>query len=94
MDDVTDENVFRLIQTERPEAATFVANDQSYYIEDIDGNEYVRNGYCVFTSHHLAIMKEINENSSVPSLVLPLIRVKVCELIEEDFDDENEGFVD
>jgi len=62
-------------QVEDPDA--FPANP--YYFQDVEGNEFFAEGYLIFTSHHVAVM-ENTDNGPVVGLLLPLSRVKVCEL--------------
>lgn len=57
--------------------------DNNYVIEDIDGKEYFARGFMVFTPHHCAIMADFGMGA-VPLLVVPLVRVKVAEMAEED----------
>lgn len=40
-------------------------------------------GFCVFTSHHIAIMRDFGE-SPVPVLVVPLTNVYSSELVQPD----------
>lgn len=54
-----------------------------YIIEDIDGNVYGAEGYLIFTSQHVCIM-ESTEDGAIPSVMIPLIRLKVVELTEDD----------
>lgn len=55
----------------------------SYCVTDIDGIEWYAEGFLVFTPHHVAIMAS-TDKGAIPSLVLPIGRVKAAEM----FDDE------
>lgn len=54
-----------------------------YIVEDIDGTTFPAEGFLVFTSAHVAVMRE-TEKGAIPVLVVPLDRVKCAELFEED----------
>ena len=54
-----------------------------YIIEDIDGNVYGAEGYLIFTSQHVCIMENVGEGA-IPSVMIPLSRLKVVELAEDD----------
>lgn len=61
-----------------------------YVVVDMDDQEYVVNGFLIFTSQHLAIMRNSGDGA-IPVLVLPLNRVKLAVLDEED---DSEGDVE
>lgn len=46
-----------------------------YTIVDIDGIEWYATGFCIFTTSHIAIMKETPQGAT-PILVVPLNRVR------------------
>lgn len=50
-----------------------------YIIVDFDGNEFPGAGFLIFTSAHVAIMKD-NGSGAIPIVVVPLDRVKVAAL--------------
>lgn len=54
-----------------------------YVIVDNDGNEFFAAGFVIFTPHHLAIMRDQGQGP-VPVLVMPIGNVRVCELYEDD----------
>lgn len=54
-----------------------------YVIIDIDDQEYYAEGYLLFTSQHVCIMKTTNKGP-VAALMLPLHRVKVSETLTEE----------
>lgn len=47
-----------------------------YVIVDIDDIEYDCEGYLIFTTHHVCIMEEGDENGPVTALMIPMSRVK------------------
>lgn len=53
-----------------------------YIITDIDNQEFAATGFLIFTSHHLAIMRD-NGKGAIPIMVFPIDRVKVAELYED-----------
>lgn len=54
-----------------------------YVIHDIDDMEWFANGFCIFTTSHIAIMKE-TPHGATPVLVVPLHRVKAVFSDDED----------
>lgn len=70
---------FGQIQGGKPAEDPDAIPDNPYYFQDIEGNEFFAEGYLIFTSHHVAVM-ENTDNGPVVGLLLPLSRVKVCEL--------------
>jgi hypothetical protein len=77
-----DDNIFSLHQGGK------AANDEErlpqneYVITDCDGDEYYGNGFVIFTTHHVAIMKD-DGKGAIPVIVIPLGRVKACEAVVE-----------
>lgn len=57
-----------------------------YILEDIDGNQFPAEGFLIFTSQHVAIMRDTGKGA-VPVMVVPLNRLKVAELFEDDEED-------
>lgn len=77
-------NIFRIVQggaTEEPSSDDLPVNH--YVITDIENDEFFGTGFLVFTSQHVAVMKE-TPKGAIPALVVPLNRVKSAELIEDD----------
>lgn len=62
----------------------------TYAIETVDGDVFINDGFCIFTAQHVAIMRELGDNASIPVLVIPLSQVKVLQLLEDEFDEESE----
>lgn len=54
-----------------------------YVIEDINGNLHYAEGFLLFTSHHVAVMRDIGAGA-LPILVMPLDKVFAAELVEDD----------
>lgn len=54
-----------------------------YVIIDVDGREFYGEGFLIFTSQHVAIM-EPRGDQAVPAIVVPLARVVVAELDDDD----------
>lgn len=86
---MSDDNVFRFGQIKggkdgggpEEEEPGIPVND--YVISDVDGEEFYATGFLIFTSHHLAIMRD-DGKGAIPVLVLPINRVKAAEIYEED----------
>lgn len=57
--------------------------EHTYAILDVDGEEWLNHGFLIFTSHHVAIMRE-TEDGAIPVFIIPLGRVKVAEMVAED----------
>lgn len=57
----------------------------NYVVLDADNEQFFGSGFMIFTSHHLAIMRDEGDGA-VPVLVLPISRVKAAELVEDDED--------
>jgi len=74
-------NIFKFgaIDGDKPDDSEFPQNE--YVILDIDDEEWVSTGFLVFTSHHVAIMQSIKgKDGAIPTLVLPINRVKAAGL--------------
>ena len=65
--------------------------ENNYIITDIDNEEFFGTGFLIFTPHHCAIMKDFGKGA-VPVLVIPLIRVKASEIVEDDEENEEIPF--
>lgn len=59
----------------------------NYLIIDVDGYEYEGVGFVIFTTHHVAIMRD-DGKGAVPVVVVPLGRVRCCEIIDDEVEDE------
>lgn len=91
MDETEDKNVFRILDGGKERSVTAITPDEDvipqnpYVITDIDNDEYVAEGFLLFTSQHMAVMRD-NGKGALPVLVIPLGRVKSAELVEDDDD--------
>lgn len=54
-----------------------------YAVITMSGQEFYATGFCIFTSHHIAIMRD-DGDGAVPVLVVPLNNVAAVELVEDD----------
>jgi len=81
-----DDNIFQFgaIAGGKDDEPKFPSND--YVIIDIEDHEWYATGFLLFTPHHLAIMKTTSFGG-IPSLVLPIGRVKAAELAEDGQED-------
>jgi hypothetical protein len=61
----------------------YVTND--YVITDIHNVEFFATGFLIFTSQHVAIMRE-SDKGALPIFLMPLDKVHSVELIEDDDD--------
>lgn len=94
MDNEENKNIFRLVPggvTEEPsqKEETLPVNAYVIYTSDTHNEpvELFAEGFLVFTSQHVAVMRE-QTNGAIPVLVVPLDRVLYTELVE-DIDDED-----
>lgn len=83
---MTDDNIFRFgtVQGGKQEAEDkdeFPA--YPYVITDIDDEEYLYEGYLIFTSHHVCVMED-SPKGPVTGFMIPMIRVKNVALLDED----------
>lgn len=93
-DETKDDNVFRFgsIQggkTEDTDADALPINE--YVIVTHNGEEHFAEGFLLFTSQHIAVMRETPEGA-LPVLVVPLVQVVFAQLVEDD--DGSEVFDD
>jgi hypothetical protein len=88
----TKKNVFKILDGGKPQVTpepTPEISENDYVIVDTSGNEHYATGFLLFTSHHVAIMRE-QGNGAIPVLVMPLSQVQVAELDEDDDDFDEE----
>lgn len=84
MDDENNVFQFGTIQggkANEPKEKEFPTNP--YVIVDIDDHEWEFDGYLIFTSQHIAIMEEGDENGPVTAFMMPIGRLKFVSLIED-----------
>lgn len=80
------DNVFRFGTVTGGKGTSEAAADDGiptnkYVITDIDHEEYFAEGFLIFTSHHLAVMRDFGKGA-VPILVLPINRVAASEICD------------
>ena len=78
-----DNNIFRLVSEQAPAAEDTTVPVYDYFIVDTDGNEHFASGFLLFTSQHIAIMRD-TDKGALPVFVIPLGNVKFAELAEDD----------
>lgn len=82
------DNVFNLVPGTKGEDDSKLPVNR-YYITNIDGQEYPAEGFLIFTSQHVAVMRDFGDGA-IPVLVMPLSQLKVTELVEDDNEDDDE----
>lgn len=79
---MNNDNIISLVPTTKDgDDDSFPTN--AYVITDVEGTDFYAEGFAIFTSHHIAIMRD-SGNGPIPVLVLPLLRVKAAELMEDE----------
>lgn len=84
---MSNDNVFTLHQGEKKSELP----SYPYVVEDIDGLVFSEEGFLVFTSQHVAVMRDTGETGAIPVLVVPLNRVRYA-AIDEEVDEEDPIF--
>lgn len=64
--------------TTAPEVPTY-----TYAVTDIDGTEFLYDGFLIFTVQHVAVMRPQGDGA-VPLFVMPLHRLKNAEIVEDE----------
>jgi hypothetical protein len=77
------DNIFQLISKTPETAEPDEPLDFDYVIIDRQGNEHYHSGFLLFTSQHIAVMRE-TPKGALPVFVIPLDQVYLAELIEDD----------
>lgn len=80
-----EDNVFRLVpggNGQGPKSEEEKLPTAHYTIEDIEGEFFSEVGFCIFTTSHVAIMKETPQGAT-PVLIVPLHRVKAAYIDDE-----------
>lgn len=54
-----------------------------YSLITMENEEYQATGFLIFTPQHVAVMRD-DGKGAIPILVMPLISLRVAELIEDD----------
>ena len=80
-----DTNIFKVIQGggKTDDTKTEVYD---YEIEDLDGNVFNALGFLIFTTQHVAIMRD-EGSGPIPVLIVPLGLVKAASLVDEELDE-------
>lgn len=56
----------------------------TYVLINHDGEEFVDEGYLIFTAQHVAVMRDLGDIGSVPATVMPLTEVKIVQVVNDD----------
>lgn len=81
--DKDNDNIFTLVNGNKADAADETLPENEYCITTTSGSTYYATGFLVFTSQHVAIMKDIGKGA-IPAMVVPLSIVEVAELVEDE----------
>lgn len=74
---------FRVVPNDsNSESAKPDKDEATYLITDIDGNEFEYTGFLIFTSHHVAIMTEVQKGVAAPVFLLPLNMLRMAQMLE------------
>lgn len=84
-DKETPDNVIHIVRNdnEAKGAAETTIPMNKYKITDINSEQKTAVGFLVFTSQHVAIMKDTGDGA-IPVLVYPLERVAFAEAVDDD----------
>lgn len=81
------DNIFRMLPGGKADNDAVAESDNipqhSYVIVNHDGEEFSADGFLLFTSQHVAIMRD-NGTGALPVLVVPLSEVKFAEIVEDE----------
>lgn len=86
MDDDETNNVFRFGSVNGGKGGSDAESSipiNDYVLTDVDNQELYATGFLVFTSQHVAVMRDYGKGA-IPVLVVPLDRTKYAELVEDD----------
>jgi hypothetical protein len=88
-DKPTEDNVIRIIASnDEPAVAPESTIPQyEYEIVHFDGSSSKAHGFLLFTSQHVAVMRD-NGEGAIPVLVYPLDKVKYATIVEDNQADE------
>jgi hypothetical protein len=78
---MTKDNIVNLV----PPTDTDKLLNSTYIITTLD-DEYTSEGFAIFTSQHVAIMRDTG-NGPIPVLLVPLAQLKALELVEDTEED-------
>lgn len=88
---MTNDNVFGIVQGGKGEAEDQKFPVNVYAIMDQDHTEHLHSGFMIFTSQHLAVMRD-DGHGAIPIFVIPLQNVKYAEVLEEEEEQEEMPF--
>ena len=79
-----DTNIFSIVSNNTPPApADDLVPVYEYVITDTQHNEHFASGFLLFTSQHIAVMRD-TPRGALPIFVMPLSEVYCAELLEDD----------
>lgn len=82
---MADDNIFNIVQGgktgETPEQSLPEAD---YEITLLSGNRYYARGFLIFTTHHVAVMRDVAGLGAVPVLIVPLANLEAAEAMDDD----------
>lgn len=83
--DEENKNVFSLVHggATGPQEDEDTLPVNTYRIVDVDNDEYIDEGFLIFTQTHVAIMRE-TEKGALPILLVPLDRVRYAEIVDDE----------
>jgi len=76
-------NIFTLVAQANSQEAKPSIPEYDYEILNRDGQSFIHRGFMLFTSQHIAIMRE-TDVGALPIFVIPLDQVAFAEIIEDD----------
>lgn len=79
---MSNDNIVSLVPGQKDEIPT-----SDYVVTSLNGEEFFASGFLVFTSHHIAVMRDTGAGA-LPVLVVPLTMVSAAELVEDNDDEE------
>ena len=79
MNDTTDNVITLAVANDKTPENTLPFHD--YRVVDIEGKTYLASGFLIFTTAHVAVMRD-EGNGASPILILPLVRLAVAELAD------------
>lgn len=87
VDETENGNIFKILQGGKSPTSTDPdisgIPQNAYVITDINNCEHFAEGFLLFTSQHIAIMRDTGAGA-LPVLVMPLDKVFSAELLEDD----------
>lgn len=78
-----DDNVFQFGALDGGKDAKKEIPQDDYIVKDVWGQTYFAHGFMIFTSEHVAIMKE-TDAGAIPVLLMPLTQVNIIFIDDEE----------